>query len=113
MTEHEDDLGRPDLADTPIQDGHPALDDPSILDEHPDIDDLDDEPGSGLLGAHLRELLAPGADLGRQTTHHVDRTLRARSALSTGLDLFGLGWHTIRTVLTDEPTGADEESEGT
>lgn len=80
-----------------------------------DEDTLDDELDAheGLLGAHLRELLAPEVDLGRQTTHHVDRTLRARSVLATGLDLLGVGWLTMRELLTDEPSRADGESEGT
>ena len=71
--------------------------------------DLDEE----LLGDRLRELLAPEEDLGRQTTHQVDQTLRARSVMATGMDLLGLGWLTMRELLTDEPTRADGEGEGT
>lgn len=80
-----------------------------------DVPGMDDELDAheGLLGAHLRELLAPEDDLGRQTTHQVDRTLRARSVLATGLDLLGLGWLTMRELLTEEHLRADGESEGT
>jgi len=67
----------------------------------------------GLLGHRLRELLAPEDDLFSQTTHQVDRTLRARSALAVGMDLLGLGWLTMRELLTDEPSRADGEREGT
>jgi hypothetical protein len=84
-------------------------------DEDEPFDDLafDDELGDGHLGEHLRALLAPDEGLERHTTHHVDRTLRGRSVLGTGLDLLGLGWLTMRELLTDEPRRADGEGEGT
>ena len=73
--------------------------------------ELDDHDGE--LGEQLRALLAPASDLGRQTTHHVDRARRGRSVLGTGLDLLGLGWFTVRELLTDAPRPADGEGEGT
>ena len=93
---------------------HDAHDEPDDLDLALDraIDhELDDH--DGLLGESLRALLAPDADLGRLTTRHVDRALRGRSVIGTGLDLLGLGWLTMSELLTDERRPADGEGEGT
>ena len=93
----------------------PEPDDPfdDELDGLDAMDETDDDLADGHLGEHLRALLAPDQDLERHTTHHVDRTLRGRSVLGTGLDLLGLGWLTMRELLTDEPRRADGEGEGT
>jgi hypothetical protein len=71
---------------------------------------LDDDIGD--LGASLRALLEPPGDIRRRTAAVVGRELRGRSAVDLGLDLLGLGWWTVRTILTDDPTPADGEDEG-
>lgn len=48
------------------------------------------------LGGSLAELLAPPEGLAQRTTLGVRDALLVRSALATGLDLLGLGWHTLR-----------------
>jgi hypothetical protein len=80
-----------------------------------DETDLDDEldDDTGALGLHLRALLAPEDDLGKVTTHEVDRALRGRSVFGTALELLGVGWVTAREVLSDGAAAADGEGEGT
>jgi hypothetical protein len=95
----------------PMPGSDPMIDPDDGFDD--ELDGLDDDLADGHLGEHLRALLAPDQDLERHTTHHVDRTLRGRSVLGTGLDLLGLGWLTMRELLTDEPRRADGEGEGT
>jgi len=92
--------------DEPGPDEHSPQPDDAWLDR-----ELDADPG--VLGLHLRELLAPEEDLGRVTTNEVDRTLRSRSVLGTALDLLGVGWLTAREVLSDGRAAADGEGEGT
>lgn len=79
--------------------------DPDVLDDA--LDQADDA-----LSLRLRELLDPSAGLRNRTTHVVDRNLRGRSALATGLDLLGLGLWTARSLLSDPPPPADREDEG-
>jgi hypothetical protein len=66
----------------------------------------------GVLGAPLRALLDPDGSLTDRTTLDVDRALRGRSALSTGFELLGLGWHTARTLLSEPAPPADQDAEG-
>ena len=84
-----------------------------------DLDDLDEAAldaelaaDEGALGVSLRALLDPPEDISRRTTDNVDRNLHGRSALSIGMDLLGLGWRTMATILTDDPPRADGVPEG-
>lgn len=90
-----DSVGQPD-ADTPA--------------ETTDWSELDDDPSD--LGSRLRSLLDPAEDLPNRTRQDVDRTLRGRSVLSTGLELLGLGVWTASTLLSDPPGDADGNREG-
>lgn len=81
-------------------------------DEH-DPDEDDELYLGGDLGQQLRSLLDPDGDLSGRVHTDVDRTLRGRSVLATGLDLVGLGLWTARELLTDPPAHADEDLEGT
>jgi hypothetical protein len=76
-------------------------------------DALDDElEDDQELSARLRALFDPSADLRDRTASDVDRTLRGRSILATGLDLLGLGLWTTRALLSDPASPADQEQEG-
>lgn len=76
--------------------------------EEYELDQGDDE-----LTVRLRSLLDADHDLRGRTSADVERTLRGRSLLATGLELLGLGWWTTRALLSDEVGPADEEQEGT
>ena len=71
-----------------------------------------DLPEDAELSARLRALFDPSADLRDRTASDVDRVLRGRSLLTTGLDLLGLGLWTTRALLSDPATPADQEQEG-
>lgn len=64
------------------------------------------------LSARLRALFDPSADLRGRTANDIDRALRGRSLLATGLDLLGLGLWTTRALLSDPASPADREQEG-
>ena len=64
------------------------------------------------LSARLRALFDPSTDLRDRTASDVDRALRGRSLLATGLDLLGLGLWTTRALLSDPASPADGEQEG-
>jgi hypothetical protein len=85
-------------------------------DEFGDLDEaaLDAELAAdeGTLGVSLRALLDPPEDIERRTADNVDRSLHGRSALSIGMDLLGLGWRTMTTILSDDPPRADGVPEG-
>jgi len=85
----------------------------------PETEQLDEEALDALLadqdaalGSSLRALLEPPEDIGQRTTQVVNRALQGRSALSIGMDLFGLGFWTLRTILSDDPAPADGVREG-
>ncbi len=68
-----------------------------------------------ILTGQLRELLDPGdpGDLVRQrTAADVDRTLRAHNPMSSAADVLGVGWRTMRLLLTDDVHPADRDDEG-
>jgi hypothetical protein len=90
--------------------GDPSLQDATTEDMSAVDQALEDDTGD--LGASLRALLEPPGDIRRRTADVVGRELRGRSAMDLGLDLLGLGWWTVRTILTDDPTPADGEDEG-
>ena len=76
-------------------------------------EDLDQElEEDAELSARLRALFDPSTDLRDRTASDVDRTLRGRSILATGLDLLGLGLWTTRALLSDPASPADREQEG-
>lgn len=70
------------------------------------------DAGNPDLGRSLRALLDPPGDIERRTAHVVDRNLRGRSAGGLALDLLGLGWLTLTTILTGEGPRADGTPEG-
>lgn len=77
----------------------------------PDGLDDDIEP-SDELRLKLRTLLDQPEDLSGRTARDLDRTLRGRSVLSTGMDLLGLGLRTAQLLLTDPTEPADQDREG-
>lgn len=86
---------------------------PDLLDDDLPEEELDaeldhDDPR---LRDELRQLLDPGTDLQRRASDDIDRTLRGRSFLTTGLDLIGLGWWTAKEMLRDDRPHADGEVE--
>ena len=99
--------------------GAPRPDDREQDAGHDELGDLDEAAldaelaaDEGTLGVSLRALLEPPEDIERRTTDNVDRSLHGRSALSIGMDLLGLGWRTMTTILTDDPPRADGVPEG-
>lgn len=94
---------------------------PSPQDPHTDGTDVDDPSldeaqldralaeGDQALGAQLRALLDPGAAVGDRTKADVDRALRSTNTMDALLDLAGVGWWTLRALLTDDRGSADGE----
>ena len=72
--------------------------------ERPDPDDE--------LSGQLRALLGANADLGSRTAEDVDRRLRAGSVSGLCVELLGVGWTTVTTILSDGPAAADEGEQG-
>lgn len=66
------------------------------------LSDLDDA-----LVADLAEALAPPTDFDDRTTEQLERRLRNEDAALVFLDLFAVGWDTVRTIFDPE-----EESNG-
>jgi len=71
----------------------------SALEELSDLDD-------GLV-ADLAEVLAPPSDFEDRTAEQLERRLHNEDALLVFLDLFAVGWDTVRTIFQ-----AEEESNG-
>lgn len=67
-----------------------------------ELSDLDD----GLV-ADLTEALAPPSDFEDRAAEQLERRLRNEDALLVFLDLFAVGWDTVRTIFQTE-----EESNG-
>ncbi len=102
---------------TPPVDPEDPVSPPDDVDQ---VDDVLDEAAldaeldatDDAIGLSLRALLEPPTDIERRTADTVDRALHGRSALSIGMDLLGLGWRTVATILTDDPVPADGVPEG-
>jgi len=59
-------------------------------------------------GAQLANVLAAPDDLATRTAEKVRVALLTRSVVAAGTDLIGVGWHTLRLLLSDDPrTGQD------
>jgi hypothetical protein len=63
--------------------------------------------GDDELGVQLRALLDPGAAVRDRTKADVDRALRSTNTMDALLDLAGVGWWTLRALLTDDRGPAD------
>jgi hypothetical protein len=111
-----DDPTPDDPLDAELLDDAALLDDTDLLDDTELLDDRELDAAldatDDAIGLSLRALLEPPGDIERRTASTVDRALHGRSALSIGMDLLGLGWRTVATILTDEAVRADEEPEG-
>jgi len=107
-------MSHPAPEDQP-DDGSPPgedLDDHAVDEAALDAELAEAEQAQGDLGVSLRALLEPPGDIEQRTADGVDRSLHGRSALSLGMDLLGLGWLTITTILTDDLPPADGVPEG-
>lgn len=94
---------------------------PSPHDPHSEAADIDDPSldevqldralaeGDDELGVQLRALLDPGAAVQERTKADVDRALRSTNTMDALLDLAGVGWWTLRALLTDDRGSADGE----
>ena len=71
------------------------------------------EESDPVLTGRLRELLGPGELVRQRTAADVDRALRAHSPTGAAADLLGVGWRTMRLLLTDDVDPADRGCEGT
>ncbi|MEI2700456.1 MAG: hypothetical protein V9E94_19780 [Microthrixaceae bacterium] len=65
-----------------------------------------------VLTGRLRELLDPGETVSQRTAADVDRSLRAHNPTVAAADLLGVGWRTLRLLLTDDIDRADRGDEG-
>jgi hypothetical protein len=71
----------------------------SALDELSEMDDV--------LVADLAEVLAPPAGLEARAAQQLERRLRDEDALLAFLDLFAVGWDTVRTIFQPEEDSDD------
>jgi hypothetical protein len=80
-----------------------------------DEDALDEllDGQDALLGDRLRQRLDPGDQLHQRAAADVDRALRSRTTLGATVELLGVGWWTLRSLLTDGPDAADRRDEET
>jgi hypothetical protein len=90
----------------------PFDDTPLEMDEA-ELDRALADDDAAALGIHLRSLLDPDTELTSRTANDVGRALRSRNTTAAALDLLGVGWWTVRALLTDDTRSADRDHEGT
>jgi hypothetical protein len=67
-----------------------------------ELSDLDDT-----IVADLAEVLAPPEDIENRATAQLERRLRNEDALLVFVDLFAVGWDTVRTIFQPEEDSDD------
>ncbi len=68
------------------------------------LDELDAAlAGTATWGDQLADLFAAPDDLAARTAERVRVALLTRSVVAAGTDLIGIGWHTLRLLVSDDP----------